>query len=453
MELIHNGIIVNENLAQRGFIVINGGFIARVGFGDAPQELIEVCDTVTNVEGAYIMPGVIDEHVHMREPGLTHKGTIATESRAAVAGGITSFMDMPNVKPATTTIDAWNDKMQRAAQSSVANYSFYLGATNDNIDQLLAADYSRVCGVKVFMGSSTGGMLVNDAAVLRRIFGEVKAVVAAHCEDEDVIARNRESLVEQRGDDLPMRYHHVIRSEEACFASTRRAVEFARECGTRLHVLHVSTARELQLFSPSDDKITCEACIGHLWFSNDDYEHILWDNGNSLGSRIKVNPAIKTDNDRLYLNQAVRQGLVTTVATDHAPHLLVEKQGNCITAASGMPMAQFLLPTMMELMEQGVFSVETVVERLCHAPAKLFGIDRRGFLREGYWADIAIVKHLAQPHTVTDDDVLSLCKWTPMVGTPLHYSVVMTYVNGHRAWDNGSLSEETNGRPLKFVRH
>lgn len=444
MELIHNGTIVNENLAMRGFIVINGGFIARVGEGDAPQELIEVCDTVTDVEGAYIIPGVIDDHVHMREPGLTHKATIASESRAAVAGGITSVMDMPNVKPTTTTAAALSDKMERAAQSSVANYSFYIGATNDNMDELRAVDYSRVCGVKVFMGSSTGGMLVNDAEALRRIFTESGTVVAVHCEDEDIIAANRQRLVEERGDDLPVTLHTAIRSEEACYKSTRLAVDMARECGTRLHVLHVSTARELSLFRPGDKKITCEACVGHLWFSDKDYDR--------LGNRIKVNPSIKTDADRDALRKAVASGQISVVATDHAPHLLEEKEGNCITAASGMPMAQFLLPTMMELVEQGVLTVETVVERLCHAPARVFGIDRRGFLRAGCYADIAVVKRNDVPHTVTDDDVLSLCRWTPLTGTPLHHSVVMTYVNGHRAWDNGTLSEEINSRPLKFVR-
>lgn len=444
MELIHNGIIVNENLAKRGFIVINGGFIARVGEGDAPQELIEVCDTVTDVQGAYVIPGVIDDHVHMREPGLTHKATIASESRAAVAGGITSFMDMPNVKPATTTVEAWQDKMDRAAQSSLANYSFYIGATNDNMDQLRAADYSRVCGVKVFMGSSTGGMLVNDAEALRRIFADTRAVVAVHCEDEDIIAANRAKLVDERGDDLPVALHTAIRSEEACYKSTRCAVDMARQCGTRLHVLHVSTARELELFKPGDDKITCEACVGHLWFSDKDYDR--------LGNRIKVNPSIKTEADREAIRKAVASGLISVVATDHAPHLLTEKDGNCITAASGMPMAQFLLPTMMELVDQGVFTVETVVERLCHAPARVFGIDRRGFLRAGYFADVTVVARNEAPHIVTDADVMSLCRWTPLVGTQLHHCVVMTYVNGHKAWDSGTINEEINSRPLKFVR-
>lgn len=444
MELIHNGIIVNENLAQRGFIVINGGFIARMGEGQPSQELIDVCDTVTDVHGAYVIPGVIDDHVHMREPGLTHKATIASESRAAVAGGITSVMDMPNVKPTTTTIEAWQDKMDCAAASSLANYSFYIGATNDNIDTLKTLDYSRVCGVKVFMGSSTGGMLVNDAEALRRIFTETRAVVAVHCEDEDIIAANRQALIEKHGDDLPVTMHTAIRSEEACYQSTKRAVELARQCGTRLHVLHVSTERELDLFTTRDKNITCEACIGHLWFSDEDYAR--------LGNRIKVNPSIKAATDRNALRNAVATGKVTLVATDHAPHLLSEKEGNCITAASGMPMAQFLLPVMMELVEQGVFTVETVVDRLCHAPARVFGIDRRGFLRAGNYADITVVERSPQPYTVTDDEVLSTCRWTPLTGTQLHHRVAMTYVNGQRVWDNGSLSEEINSRPLKFVR-
>ncbi len=442
MELIHNGIIVNENLAQRGFVVIVGEYIARLGKGDAPQELIDVCDTVTDVHGAYIMPGVIDTHMHMREPGLTHKATIASESRAAVAGGITSFMDMPNVKPATTTVEAWQDKMDRAAALSMANYSFYIGATNDNMDQLLAADYSRVPGVKVFMGSSTGGMLVNDAAMLRSIFSEIKAVVAVHCEDEDIIAANRDRLVAQHGDDLPVTMHTAIRSEEACYRSTRRAVDMARECGTRLHVLHVSTARELELFDGSDGHITCEACAGHLWFSDEDYER--------LGNRIKVNPSIKTVEDRDALRRAVAQGVVTTIATDHAPHLPAEKQGNCLQAASGMPLAQFLLPLMVELAGQGIMDMPALARMMCHAPALLYSIDRRGFLREGYYADIAVVQRLDTPHEVSDDDVLSPCGWTPLAGTRLSHEVVRTYVNGHCAWHDGQFSEELHSRPLRF---
>lgn len=442
MELIHNGIIVNEGLACRGFIVINDRFIARVGEGDPTQELIDVCDTITDAQGGYILPGVIDDHVHMREPGLTHKATIASESRAAVAGGITSIMDMPNVKPATTTIDALNDKMERAAATSAANYSFFLGATNDNIDQLRAADYSRVCGVKVFMGSSTGGMLVNDATALRRIFSEIKAPIAVHCEDEDIIARNREAMVAAHGDDLPVTLHTAIRSEEACYKSTSLAVKLARECGTRLHVMHISTARELELFKPSNSNITCEACVGHLWFSDEDYER--------LGNRIKVNPSIKSREDRDALRKALAEGIINLVATDHAPHLLTEKQGNCITAASGMPIVQYSLAVMMELVEQGVLSIETLVDRMCHAPARTYGIDRRGYLRAGYYADIAIVQR--KPHTVTDATVLSPCGWTPLDGTTLQNQVVMTYINGYRAWDNGILDDEIHSRPLKFKK-
>ena len=444
MELIHNGTLVNEGLAQRGFLVINGGFIARVGAGDPSQELIDVCDTVTDVDGAYIIPGVIDDHVHMREPGLTRKATIATESRACVAGGITSFMDMPNVNPVTVTEQAWAHKMQRAAETSVANYSFYIGATNSNIDTLQSLDYSRIPGVKVFMGSSTGGMLVNDAAALKQIFAQIKTVVAVHCEDEDIISSNRKALVAERGDDLPVTLHTTIRSEEACYKSTELAVRLARECGTRLHVLHISTARELELFSKKFPNITCEACVGHLWFSDEDYSR--------LGNRIKVNPSIKTIADRDALRKAVNQGVISVIATDHAPHLPAEKEGNCITAASGMPMAQFVLPVMMELAMQGVLSVETVVQRMCHAPARVFGIDRRGFLRPGYYADVAIVRRDTEPHTITDDQVLSLCGWTPLNGTTLHHTVTMTYVNGHRAWDNGTLSDELNARPIKFKR-
>ena len=445
MKLIHNGIIVNEGTAQRGFIVINGGYIARVGTGDASQELIDVCDTVTDARGAYVMPGVIDDHVHMREPGLTHKATMASESRAAVAGGITSVMDMPNVKPTTTTSEAIAHKMNIARESSMVNYSFYIGATNDNIDTLKGIDYSRVCGVKVFMGSSTGGMLVNDTTALRRIFKEINAVIAVHCEDEDIIASNRQDMIDKHGDDLPVTMHTAIRSEEACYKSTETAVRLAQECHTRLHVLHISTARELELFSTKHPDITCEACVGHLWFCDNDYDR--------LGNRIKVNPSIKTASDRDALRKAVSSGVINLIATDHAPHLLDEKQGNCITAASGMPLAQFSLVTMLEMVEQGTFTVETIVERMCHAPARLFGIDRRGFLRPGYHADIAIVQRCETPHTVTDDDVLSLCGWTPLAGTQLHHQVIATYVNGTKAWNNGSLAEEPCGTPLKFIKN
>lgn len=440
MEVIYNGVIVNEGLAWRGFIVINDRFIARVGKGDPSQELIEVCDTVTDAGGGYILPGVIDDHVHMREPGLTHKATISSESRAAVAGGVTSVMDMPNVKPATTTIEALNDKMERAAATSAVNYSFFLGATNDNIDQLKAADYSRVCGVKVFMGSSTGGMLVNDASALRRIFSEIKAPVAVHCEDEDIIARNREAMVAAHGDDLPVTLHTAIRSEEACYQSTNLAVQLAQECGTRLHVMHVSTARELELFKPHNQHITCEACVGHLWFCDEDYAR--------LGNRIKVNPSIKTRKDRDALRKALAHGTIDLVATDHAPHLPAEKEGNCITAASGMPIVQYSLAVMMELVEQGVLNIETLVDRMCHAPARVYGIDRRGYLRAGYYADIAIVQRV--PHTITDATVLSPCGWTPLDGTTVQHQVTMTYINGYRAWDNGTLNDEIHSQALKF---
>ncbi|MBQ0114633.1 MAG: dihydroorotase [Bacteroidales bacterium] len=439
MELLHNGILVNEGTACRGYVVIDGDKIARVGTGDPDDMLRQRCTTLTDVEGAIVMPGVIDDHVHFREPGLTHKADIASESRAAVAGGVTSYLDMPNVKPTTTTIETLNDKMARAAQCSMANYSFYMGATADNIDMLKTLDYTRVCGVKAFLGSSTGGMLIDDTRALGRLFAEVPALIAVHCEDEGIIAANRARLVAEHGDNLPVRYHQIIRSREACVESTRRAIALARETGARLHVLHISTADELALIG-HDSNITAEACIGHLWFTSDDHSR--------LGYLIKVNPAIKNADDRVALRKAVADGRIGVVGTDHAPHLPGEKEGNCLTAASGMPMIQFSLAAMLEMANKGAWDVPTVVQRMCHTPATLYGIDRRGFLREGYYADIAVVKN--ETYTITNDCVLSKCAWTPLDGTTMHHRVAATYVNGKRVFHNGELSDTPAGMPLKF---
>lgn len=450
MELIYNGTLVNDGTAAKGYVAIgNDGLIAEVGHGDPDGQLMLKADTATDVNGAWVMPGVIDEHVHFRDPGLTQKADIESESRAAVAGGVTSYMDMPNVVPPTVTLDRLEVKMQRAARLSRANYSFYIGATNDNIDVLRHADYSRVCGIKAFLGKSTGGMLLSDPQAMRQVFATNGPIVAIHSEDEEVINRNRARLVAEHGGaaDLPLELHPAIRSTEACVASTKAAVTLARELGTRLHIMHISTAAELQLLDPSplsdDKRITAEAVVAHLLFADSDYAR--------LGSRIKCNPAVKTAADRDALRHAVASGLIDTIGTDHAPHLLADKQGGCLKAASGMPMVQFSLVAMLELARQGVLDVEQVVRRMCHAPADLYRIDRRGYLRKGYYADIAVVSALDTPHAISDADVVSKCGWTPLTGMLVHHRVERTYVNGRLAYSaEGGIADDVRGSGLRF---
>lgn len=443
--LLHNADIVNEGERFHGYILVEGETIACVGHGDPDEAVRASCHECTDLGGCLAIPGVIDDQVHFRDPGLTHKGDIFTESRAAVAGGVTTYMDMPNVVPPTTTIELLEAKYRRAADASWANYSFFIGATNDNIDTLLDVDYSRTCGVKAFLGSSTGNMLVNDEDALHRLFAEVPALIAVHSEDEATIAANRARYVAERGDDLPVEYHPLIRNAEACYVSTARAVERAARYGTRLHVLHLSSARELPLFDgtlPLERKrITAEVCVHHLWFCDEDYAR--------LGNMIKCNPAIKTAADREALREALKSGVIDIVATDHAPHLWNEKQGNCLKAASGMPLVQFSLVAMLEMVRQGVFTVEQVVEKMCHAPARLYRIDRRGFLRRGYHADIAIIDPNAE-FTVTQHDVVSRCGWSPFVGTTFHNRVVKTFVNGSEVYSSGTFSEKPRGQRVRF---
>lgn len=446
MEIIYNGTIINEGKSFHGFLLIDGCKIALVGQGDPDGHTLAAATVKTNAGGGYIVPGVIDDHVHFREPGMTQKADIASESRAAVAGGVTSFMDMPNNKPAATTAELLEAKYAKAALVSPANYSFWIGATNDNLHEIEQTDFSRVCGVKAFLGSSTGGMLLSDPAATRNLFSSVGTVIAVHSEDEDIINANRKLYVDKYGQDPPLRFHEMIRSAEACWQSTSRAVKLARECGTRLHVLHITTARELSLFDGGtplrDKRITAEACVAHLWFCDDDYNH--------LGTRIKCNPAVKTAADRAALRQALTDGRIDVIGTDHAPHLMQEKQGGCLKAASGMPMMQFSLPAMLELAHQGVVSKETVIDKMAHAPATLFGIEGRGFLRKGYYADVAIVKPVSEGYVVTDADVISRCGWTPLNGSTLHHKVVRTYVNGQVAFDGRTVSQSTTGMRLTF---
>ena len=404
------------------------------------------CDSEIDAHGCFLMPGVIDDHVHFRDPGLTHKADMATETAAAAAGGVTSFMDMPNCNPQTTTIEALEDKFASAATKCVVNYSFYFGATNTNADLLKELDKTRVCGVKLFMGASTGNMLVDRMETLRRIFSEAGMLIATHCEDQAIIRRNTELFKERYGEDPDISLHPLIRSEEACWESSSLAVRLARETGARLHVLHVSTARELDLFEDkplSEKRITAEACVSHLMFCDEDYK--------TLGTRIKCNPSIKTRRDRDALLQALATDRIDVVATDHAPHLLSEKQGGALKAVSGMPMLQFSLVSMFELVHEGVLTVEQVVQKMCHAPAELFRIRKRGYIRPGYQADLVLVDP-NRTWTVTPDCIESKCGWSPMEGKTFHAQVVQTFVNGTSVYAHGKVNKEHRGQALTFER-
>lgn len=417
-----------------GWLTAEGDTITGVGEGNPESGLLDR-DDVTKVDaaGRLLMPGVIDTHVHFRDPGLTHKGDIATESAAAVAGGVTSYLEMPNTKPPTVTIEAWEAKMARAAEVSTANYGFFIGATDSNLDSvLLRADYSRVPGVKLFLGSSTGGMLVGDSDIITRIMREVPELIAVHAEDEATIRRNREALVARYGEELPIACHPVIRDHDACFEATSRAVKLARETGARLHVCHLSTSDELRLFEAgpvSGKRITAETCPQYLVFCDEMYP--------TLGSRIKCNPAIKRPTDRDDLRFAVAHDVIDTIATDHAPHLLAEKQGTALTAASGMPSVQWSLPVMMQTVAEGWFTLPKIVEKMCTAPAILYGIEGRGALVEGYKADLVLFDTDAEPWRITDEACIGRAGWTPYAGLELGGRVDATWVNGHMVYSGG----------------
>lgn len=443
--LIYNARVVTDGAVKMGYVAIEGDIIAETGEGNPSDELMSGAATLVDAEEKLLLPGAIDEHVHFRDPGLTHKADMASESSAAVAGGVTSFIDMPNTKPMTVTNEALCEKMRRASETSVANYGFFIGATNDNLEELLNADYSKVAGVKLFLGSSTGNMLVDNGKMLNDIFANVKALIAVHAEDEAVIRRNRQAVIEKYGENLPIDFHPVIRSHEACYKATAHAVELARRYDARLHVMHVSTADELEFFAPGPiegKSITAETCPQYLLFTDELYE--------VLGARIKCNPAIKRSADREALRSAVADGRIDVIATDHAPHLLSEKTGTALTAVSGMPMVQFSLSVMMELVREGVFTLPGVVTAMSHNPAKVFGIDRRGFIRKGYYADLVLFDDECDPYTVTDDDVISKCKWTPLEGMTLHGRPVMTWVNGNVAFRYGVVFGSVKGRALRF---
>ena len=404
-------------------------------------------------EALFLLPGVIDGHVHMREPGLTHKATMESETRAAARGGVTTVLDMPNVVPQTTSLQLLEERYALAEGRCHVNYGFYLGATNDNLEDIKRLDPTRCPGVKLFMGSSTGGMLVDRETPLRQIFRHSPTLVMTHCEDttriksEELRMKNEELATARRGnshsslpDDLPIRLHPLIRDHEACYKSTALAVKLAKEEGARLHVAHITTAQELELFDPDSKTITAEACVPHLLFTDADYD--------TLGARIKCNPAVKTKADRDALRLALTDGRIRTIATDHAPHLLSEKQGGCLKAMSGMPMVQFSLPAVLSLVSEGVLTLERAVELMCHNPARLYHIKERGFIREGYHADLVLVRH--KPWTVTTDCIESLCKWSPLEGRTLEWQVEKTWVGGRLVWDGTSFPSPPQGKRLFF---
>ena len=445
MLLIRNATIINEGASTKGSVLVKNDRIEAIYNGVVPEEICNRAQII-EAENLFLIPGVIDDQVHFREPGLTHKGTIQTESRAAIAGGVTSYMEMPNTNPQTITIDAWERKNEYAQDRSYANYAFYLGATNDNLAELKKATSKNLCGIKIFMGASTGNMLVDDEKALQAIFAEVDMLIATHCEKESVIRKNIDKYKKEFGDDIPIKYHPLIRSAEACYESSAKAIELADKYGSRLHVLHLSTGQEMRLFDSkplSEKKITAEVCVHHLWFTDEDYER--------LGSFIKWNPAIKTERDRYELREALLENKLDVVATDHAPHTLKEKEGGALTAASGGPLVQHSLQMMMQLVSQDVFSKEQVVEKMCHAPAKLFGVKERGFIREGYFADLVLVnpnKH----YTVTKDNILYKCGWSPLEGETLSSSIETTILNGKVVFNNGEVLGEPSGQVLEFVR-
>lgn len=442
---ITNALIVNEGKQEKGTIIINKGVIENIIYGTLPPNTNFDTEKVINAEGLLLLPGVIDDHVHFREPGLTHKGDMDTESRAAVAGGVTSVMEMPNTNPQTTTIDQLEAKFEIAARKSLVNHSFYLGATNDNIEEIKRIDSRRVCGVKVFMGSSTGNMLVSDRDTLDKIFKLSPTLIVTHCEDETTIRNNSELFKQKFGENLDFKYHTAIRSEEACYTSSKLAVEMAHKHGSRLHILHISTAKELSLLDNSiplrDKRITGEVCVHHLWFSNKDYDLLKW--------RIKWNPSVKTEQDRLALIDGLKNNLLDVVATDHAPHVIAEKDNTYFKSASGGPMIQHSLLTMLELVKRGDLTLETVVDKMCHAPAVLYRIVKRGFIRKGYHADIVLVNPNA-PQTVSKDNILYKCGWSPLEGTTLNSKVALTMVNGNIVYENGNITDVHKGKALEF---
>ena len=445
MKLITNAVIVNEGRQLKGNVLIREGRIANIQANGATAEIPSGCEII-DACGKYLIPGVIDSHVHFREPGLTHKGDIFSETRAAVAGGVSSYMDMPNTAPQTTNQELLAEKFELAAQKSISNYSFYIGSTNDNLDELLKTDFSKTCGVKLFMGSSTGNMLLDNREALEKIFSQVKGIIAVHCEDEATIIKNTEQHRAKYGEAIPFACHPTIRSDAACFLSSALAAELAHKYNTRLHILHLSTAKEIQLLRNdvplSQKRITAEVCVHHLWFSDADYER--------YGSRIKCNPAIKTATDRDKLLDALLDGKIDVVATDHAPHTREEKQNIYFKAPSGCPSVQHSLVSMLEFFHNRRITIEQIVEKMCHNPAHLFRIKERGFIREGYWADLALIDTACAPWQATPEKILYKCGWSPFEGQKFRSAVTHTWVNGNLAYENERINENIRGMALEF---
>ncbi len=440
--LIVNAKIVNEGKVIDGDVLIREDRIERIGSS------LSTSGRVIDAEGKFLLPGIIDDQVHFREPGLTHKATIYTESRAAVAGGVTSYMEMPNTVPPTFTQDLLEQKYQIASRDSLANYSFYMGASNDNLEEVLKTNLERVCGLKIFMGSSTGNLLVDDPKILEGFFSRFPGLIATHCEDEPTIRKNSDSFREKYGENIPAAFHPLIRSEEGCYASSSMAVALAKHHDTRLHVLHISTAKEVSLFSNtlplSKKRITAEACIHHLWFNDTDYER--------LGLKIKWNPAIKTAADQAAILKAVLDDHIDVIATDHAPHTLEEKQNTYFKAPAGGPLIQHSLVAMMAFVHRGKISIERVVEKMCHNPAILFGVSERGYIREGYFADLVIVDP-HNPWRVERSNLLAKAGWSPFEGLEFESRITHTFVSGHLAFENGKLNDQKTGERLSFHRN
>jgi dihydroorotase len=440
--LIKSATVVNENQQYVADIFVKDGFIERID-----KQIDKQADQTINAQGLYLFPGCIDDQVHFREPGLTYKADIYTESRAAVAGGITSFMEMPNTVPNTLTQELLEQKYEIGRHNSLANYSFFMGASNDNIDEVLKTDINNVCGVKVFMGSSTGNMLVDNPKTLENIFYQSPMLVATHCEDEATIRTNLAHYKDLLGDNIPVTLHPIIRSAEACYLSSSMAVEMAKKYNTRLHILHISTEKETHLFSKDiplkDKRITAEACVHHLWFSDKDYE--------TKGNLIKWNPAVKTEADREGILKAVLDGRIDVIATDHAPHTIEEKAQPYLQAPSGGPLVQHALPAMLEMYHQGKITLEQIAEKMAHNVAICFQIEKRGYIREGYWADLVLVD-LNSKWQVNKDNILYKCGWSPFEGTTFQSKITHTIVSGNIAYSNNKLNEGIPGKRLTFTR-
>lgn len=442
--LIKNAKVVNEGVIFQGDVLIENDLIVEISESISAKSSDWV---IINAEGNYLMPGAIDDQVHFREPGLTHKGDIESESKAAVAGGITTFIEQPNTVPNAVTQEILEEKYQIAAQKSYANYSFMMGATNDNLDEVLKTNTRNVAGIKIFLGSSTGNMLVDNEATLEKIFSSTKMLIAVHCEDEATIKANTQKYIEEYGEDIPVTAHHLIRSEEACYLSSSKAIALAKKTGARLHVFHLSTAKEMELFTNKipleEKKITAEVCIHHLWFTNDDYA--------TKGNMIKWNPAVKTAADRDALWKALNDGRIDVIATDHAPHTLEEKQQSYLKAPSGGPLVQHAVVAMFEAYHQGKISIEKIVEKMCHNPAKIFQIEKRGFIKVGYYADLVLVNP-GSPLGVKKENILAKCGWSPFEGFVFKSRITHTFVNGRLVYANSKVKDIKAGQRLLFDR-